>query len=191
MKHIDVIGKRFDRLLIQSESHIRDTSGRSKIILSCICDCGERTTVHKDRVLRGHTKSCGCLQNETRKLWGESQALSYGEATANETYASYKKSAGVRGFTFDLTLDEFIAIITKQCLYCGDYLTNEKRGRYKNGSFRYTGIDRYNNSLGYVKGNCVPCCRVCNRIKTDMGVDELEIRLRKMLDNLNIWKRTA
>lgn len=32
---------------------------------------------------------------------------------------------------------------------------------------------------------------VCNRMKTDMGVDVLYEHLNKMLDNSNVWKRTA
>jgi hypothetical protein len=32
----------------------------------------------------------------------------------------------------------------------------------------YGGIDRKDNTIGYVVGNVVPCCIVCNRAKMDL-----------------------
>jgi hypothetical protein len=29
-------------------------------------------------------------------------------------------------------------------------------------------IDRVDNSLGYVIGNCVPCCKLCNSMKSNL-----------------------
>ena len=60
-----------------------------------------------------------------------------------------------------------------------------------NGEFRYTGIDRYDNTLGYTLENSVPCCKQCNRIKTDMAASEFAERLERIVARRNMWERTA
>lgn len=174
----------------------RDSRGRSVIRLKCTCDCGRTASPAKEKVTGGQTKSCGCLLEKSRQTLGEKRRLPDGVASFNETYGAYKKSATERGYTFELTKNEFKEIATKPCIYCGDVLTNIKRPsdagkRTRNGYWRYTGIDRYDNSIGYTLSNSVPCCRVCNRVKTDMDVDTLKIHLQKMVDNIAIWERTA
>lgn len=59
-----------------------------------------------------------------------------------------------RGYETLLTFDEYCDLVTKPCHYCN--YNNEKEA---------IGIDRVNNSLHYTKENCVPCCKICNRIK--------------------------
>lgn len=76
MKIKNVIGKKYGKLTILDDIKNKDKRQR---ILICICDCGNKCTVSKEKVLRGHTKSCGCLQKETRKQWGVSNKKEYGE----------------------------------------------------------------------------------------------------------------
>lgn len=57
---IDLIGKRFGRLIVLSESHIRN----KKIYWNCICDCRAACKVEAQKLRIGHTRSCGCLQRE-------------------------------------------------------------------------------------------------------------------------------
>lgn len=40
------------------------------------------------------------------------------------------------------------------CIYCGGKLP-----------LYGLGLDRLDNSKGYERGNCVPCCTICNRIR--------------------------
>lgn len=54
----DVIGLRFGRLTVQSES-----SENYKLI--CACDCGTIKSVRKSDLKSGRTNSCGCLLRET------------------------------------------------------------------------------------------------------------------------------
>jgi hypothetical protein len=63
---INIIGKRFGRLVAVD----RITTSKHKLIYSCICDCGKNTNVLKASLMRGLTKSCGCLHKEVvRNLW--------------------------------------------------------------------------------------------------------------------------
>lgn len=62
---------------------------------------------------------------------------------------TYKKDAKRRGYEWALTDDHALKLFLLPCHYC-------------NAFEGLNGIDRQNNSLGYVDGNCVPCCETCN-----------------------------
>jgi len=85
-------------------------------------------------------------------------------------FNNYRSNAKRRGYTFTFLREEFAAIIAKNCFYCdGPPLSLAKRDY---DSILYNGIDRLDNSHGYVQGNCVACCRRCNMMKGTMSVQE-------------------
>lgn len=94
-------------------------------------------------------------------------------------YNTYKKGANSRKLNFLLSQDEFDFITQKPCHYCGEY---EKQYFDK----PYSGIDRINSSMGYVEGNVVPCCTMCNRMKLDYKLDEWVDKMRKILNHLEV-----
>lgn len=60
-KKIDMVGKRFGRLFVESED------GRNKYgekMYLCKCDCGNAKMVRSHALISGETRSCGCLQKE-------------------------------------------------------------------------------------------------------------------------------
>lgn len=181
--------KRFGKLSVVREYCSRRSGGRSVRKLECQCDCGKITNPEKGKVLNGITKSCGCIQVEMRKNLGNTRRLPDGVSLKNQVFEVYRKSARVRGYKFSLSKEEFVDIVTKPCIYCGDSLQNELIKDNASGSFKYTGIDRYDNSIGYTIENSVPCCRVCNRIKTNMTTDTLHKHMLRMLDNAHLWYR--
>jgi hypothetical protein len=65
-------------------------------------------------------------------------------------YRKYKRSANRKGLRFDVSVEHFTEVVTQPCHYCGDK------------SKVFNGIDRKDNSDGYVFGNCLPCCTLCN-----------------------------
>jgi len=69
-----------------------------------------------------------------------------------------KGNAKYRGIDFNLSLDEYMKIISNKCYYCDD-----KLGSTTNTSG--FSIDRLNNDIGYTKDNCVSCCGFCNKVR--------------------------
>lgn len=134
---------------------------------TCICDCGNTTIVYGCNLRRGLTKSCGCLNKEMN--W---HRLPLGEGAFNYLCNRLKRNAKDREYEFDLTKEQVRAIVTKDCHYCGSPPAQRTKYKRCHGDFLYNGIDRVNNSIGYVEGNVVPCCGRCNRAKDTMGVDE-------------------
>lgn len=182
---------KYNKLTIVEEYRTRTKQGRSQRRFKCSCDCGKSTDVEKAKVIGGITKSCGCIQEGMRRNLGKIRMLPKFEASMNEVFSVYKKGARKRGFSFELSKEKFIEIITKECIYCGDRLTNLHDKESNNGNFSYTGIDRYDNSIGYTVDNSVPCCRVCNRIKTNMTTEQMYEHLNKIIKNAKVWQRTA
>lgn len=58
---VDSIGKRYGRLVVESDAGAR---GGNRYVVAR-CDCGETKTVKLSSVSSGKTKSCGCLHRET------------------------------------------------------------------------------------------------------------------------------
>lgn len=63
IKRNDLIGRRFERLVVIGDSGKRYKNDKKAIYL-CKCDCGKETLVYHSSLLQGKTKSCGCLSKE-------------------------------------------------------------------------------------------------------------------------------
>jgi len=58
----NLLGMVFGRLSVTSKTEERDGTG--SILWECTCDCGSTVRVTSPSLLRGNTKSCGCLRKE-------------------------------------------------------------------------------------------------------------------------------
>ena len=80
-------------------------------------------------------------------------------------YERIRNSAQKRGLEFDLTLDDIRDLKSqKVCQYC-------KR------EVEVITLDRADNNKGYIKGNIIPACIVCNKIKgqVDFNKEEMDV----------------
>jgi len=57
-KKIDLTGQRFGKLIALNETEKRKSKN---VVWLCKCDCGNLKEVGRDNLIRGHTRSCGCL----------------------------------------------------------------------------------------------------------------------------------
>lgn len=94
---IDLAAQRFGRLVVIQRA--KNLSGRNAA-WACKCDCGNETTVLSSSLLRGITKSCGCLRHDTASGFkhGGSRLAEYGvwqqmlrrcDLPTHERYADY------------------------------------------------------------------------------------------------------
>jgi hypothetical protein len=58
-RKIDITGKRYGKLLVLEECG-RDE--RKNVLWKCKCDCGNYKNVNTNKLVKGNTKSCGCLK---------------------------------------------------------------------------------------------------------------------------------
>lgn len=151
------IGKIYGKWLvlepIKRPKHIKS---RSAFFL-CECQCQKKThrAVCANSLRNGGSISCGCIKNEIRNI----------NAPYNQLFRNYKHSATQREIDLDLTLEDIKIITQKKCYYCGREPSRTLKSAYRH-SFFYNGIDRVDNTKGYIKSNCVPCCTDCNTAKS-------------------------
>lgn len=91
----------------------------------------------------------------------------------SQTYSRYKNGAKIRSKEFNLSKDEYHVLVNGNCYICGI------------GTFddHINGIDRYDNSVGYIKDNCKTCCSTCNYLKRDYTYDDFINKLVKINEN--------
>ena len=58
-KRRNIVGQTYGRLTVVDE-YMED----GKHLCCCVCSCGEKTVTEKRDIIRGKTKSCGCLRRE-------------------------------------------------------------------------------------------------------------------------------
>jgi hypothetical protein len=153
----DLVGKRFDRLVVV---RLSSTKGRDPL-WECQCDCqpeGRTINVVQYALLGGNTKSCGCLKRE-----GNNKKYPAGHGGRTEILLHYRHNAKIRGIEWALTDVEFYALVESVCYYCGAKPSGRSSRGW--GLFLYTGIDRRENATGYTAANSVPCCGRCNMAK--------------------------
>src|SRR5208337_774949 len=87
-------------------------------------------------------------------------------------YWRYRHRAKSRGILFELNFSDFEQIVSKECRYCGLPPSRVAKTQSGKQTQKYNGVDRRDSQLGYCLDNCVSCCWVCNRWKSDMSIDE-------------------
>jgi len=173
LKSPDLTGKKFGKLTVVEKGYSRPSTKGTRVFWKCLCECGNITYVITHTLNNGHTKSCGCLAKYQN-----------GEASFNNLYYRYKKSAKIRGLSFEITRDKFREMTHRECFYCGEYPSTLHMGtKTVNGGYLYNGIDRVDNSKGYTNDNVVSCCVICNRAKLDHSMETFFDWLNRIYTN--------
>lgn len=93
--------------------------------------------------------------------------MTFPNKAVRKTYWRYYCQSRKRDLIFEITKPEFIKLVTADhCFYCGCEPYQTMYG------IPILGIDRKENSIGYIYSNCVPCCKDCNWKKGRLSVDE-------------------
>ena len=125
------------------------------------------------------------MSKETKK--GLKKANS--NSVLRQVISGYKKDSDKRGHIFELTNDECFKLFKQRCYYCGGGASNLRRySKDKTIIAKYNGIDRVDNSKGYVSNNVVSCCKRCNRAKDTMSKEEFFGLIKNIYDNMGMCK---
>lgn len=181
---VDITGERYGRLVALEYAGYLRSGSQPKRAFRFRCDCGAEVVRTLMDVRRLDTMSCGCLKRDNLAKKPAHNRLSEGESSFRAVFGAYRKRARVGGLAFDLTEEMFRQITKADCYYCGDKPRQARKShRLSHGAYVYNGIDRLDNSLGYVPGNVVTCCGLCNRAKGTMGQYEFMDMVRKIYRN--------
>ena len=137
-------------------------SSGSHVKVECLCPDCEKEMIREYRFRNRPCKAC----SNKRRAGNKHYSFQHG----NKHYSVYKSAAKKRGYRFKISVAEFEDIVSEPCHYCGD-----------NGK---VGIDRKDNTLGYLLNNCLPCCAICNRAKRDLPYDVFLNHIAKISEHL-------
>lgn len=82
-------------------------------------------------------------------------------------------------------MEEFSKITNSNCYYCNVEPSNFTKFATFNGQYRYNGVDRMDNNLGYFPVNCVPCCKQCNIAKRDLSFEDFKSWITRLSNNFD------
>lgn len=108
------------------------------------------------------------LNKETKRAKWDSWAR-----TIQGQYTTSKNKAKIRNQEWDLTFEEYKELRSKNCHYCSGPLPESSRG-----------LDRLDNSKGYIKDNVVPCCYGCNNLKSNVLSEKETLKVVELLKEL-------
>lgn len=153
---VDLIGKTFGSWEVLRYVETR----RKQPFWDCLCTkCGKVYVVGSNSLRNG---SKGCFSCKTQPK-GREKIRTPEEEVLHQVFASYKIGARNRNLSFKLERDLFVKLTQSPCFYCGggfaSYGTTAEKVVY------YNGVDRVDNSKGYLVNNVVPCCKPCNNKK--------------------------
>lgn len=156
---LDLTGKKFGKLTAISYAGA-NKYGQS--VWRCVCECNPNTVLEKTiiatRLNNGYTQSCGC-----------GHGFEEGTASFNSLYKRYKNNAKRGGRTFQIDKQDFKHLTSQNCSYCDRKPASIIAEKNCKGVYVYNGIDRVDNTKGYIPDNVVACCASCNISKKDVS----------------------
>ncbi len=128
----------------------------------CACSCGNKTVAYGGHLRAGKRVSCGC----------KSQSRIFKTGLSN-LFNSYRRKSLAKKREFNLSIEQFSALISSNCFYCNIEPSNIlRRQKSKKTQMIYNGIDRKDPSIGYNLDNCVAACWLCNFSKQNLMISE-------------------
>jgi hypothetical protein len=106
------------------------------------------------------------MYKEYRLRWRASPACKW---------ASFKAQARSRRIDITITKGEYMALVVRPCVYCGEN---------KAGLLR--GIDRVDSDGKYAAGNVAPCCGACNFMKHKLPLCEFLARVQRISSRFSL-----
>lgn len=153
------VGDKINKLLITDkyyEAYKTKTGSKNRSIVVCKCDCGKEKIIRLQHLVNGHTKSCGCWNNEAASQRMTKMNFKHGKADLknNRLYRTYHS---IKCRCYNKNYAQYKDYGGKGIVVCekwnNDYLSFEKWA-LENGYQDNLTIDRKDNNGNYEPDNC-------------------------------------
>jgi len=161
------VGMEHEWAVILEKSPLKKQRSNCYYLIKCKI-CGELSHKNSSKLVDKKYKSCGCVTKRDA-----------GFSSANDIFGGYIRNSKKRKIPFEILFEEFFELSQQECFYCGEKPRSISKIS-KNGEFFYNGIDRIDNSKGYIKENIKPCCGICNRMKWDMKFKDFKEKISQI-----------
>lgn len=148
---VDLTGQQFGRLIAVRETDRTGRNGKDRRWI-CLCECGAETVVRHGHLTSGHSRSCGCLQRESRhKLrtetpgYGAMHGRVRSQRGSAETYRCVECAGPAKTWAYDHSDPNEIA-----------HGVNAGAGVY---------VIYFSRDVGRYQPMCVPCHKVMDNQK--------------------------
>lgn len=143
MKKLDLAGKKFGRLSVIDPAP--NKGGRTR--WNCVCDCGNLHCANTNHLVRGYTRSCGCLKEEI---------ISSGANTTHGKRRSriYSIWCGIKDRCLNKKSARYSSYGGRGITVCERWMTFENFYEDMGDAPNGMSVDRINNDLGYSPENC-------------------------------------
>ena len=177
------IGERYTKLTIVgvAKSYKRvSKNGKqsSRKMWAVKCDCGKIFNTSGTKLRRKDIIMCCSCACSLRPQ----SALRY-SGIENAFRRVVVSTAKKRGIEVTISAKEFSEIATRDCCYCGAKPTERPYMNKSRLRVLINGIDRVDNTKGYINGNCVACCPTCNKMKSALSYEEFISHIKKIIKN--------
>lgn len=156
-----------------------------RALWTCMCKCGsitQRTTT--DLITKQGIKKCTVCGYKERPQ--STRRQSDIERLYNLSIVSRCKKSKDRIKNL-LSLEDFERLINENCFYCGQPPKETTLGKNKivqNIKIVRNGIDRVDPTKHYSLDNCVPCCKYCNIVKSDLTQEQFITKINQIYTHL-------
>lgn len=177
---VDYTNKKINSFLVLNKvTSDKKTDRHTKWLCKCE-NCGNEIIRSSNRLKKGTPICYICKENNRIKPFKIlSTRKDPNEVAFNLTFCHYKKSANKRGYEFELSINQFKELTLRECYYCGTPPSNTQKSA-TGGIYKYNGIDRMDNEVGYLYDNCLPCCKQCNYMKHTVSFKEFKEKIEKI-----------
>lgn len=146
-KFIDLIGKRFERLIVIKQVG-EDNSKNYKWL--CLCNCGKEKIILGYDLENGHTKSCGCLQKENASIYN----IKHGHNKVGKRSKTYQSWVNMIARCTNSSHKQWKDYGGRGIKVCERWLKFENFLEDMGEAPRGLTIERIKNKKGYFKENC-------------------------------------
>lgn len=182
---VDLSGQKFGRLTVLGINRfVRSDARHSRAYYNCVCECKNKCVIDGWHLRLGRILSCGCYHREiTRKLfYAGNECFSKQRIGCIITSAKRRCIKTVSsGELLNITQKLWIAQ-NKRCALCNIEMLPMIKNKCKSNRNNGVSLDRIDSSIGYIESNLHLTCAMCNLIKINLSLDELDYFIKNTFD---------